>query len=64
MIGKFLLDAAVRDAELWVTAEALDCIYDVFGEDETDKAAYDIDLVNRLRGLAPSLKHKVWWDDL
>ncbi|XP_034236433.1 HEAT repeat-containing protein 3 [Thrips palmi] len=59
VIGKFLMDAAVRDAELWVTAEALDCIFDVFGEDETDKAAFDIDLVNRLRGLAPALKNKV-----
>lgn len=59
VIGKFLLDAAVHDTELWVTAEALDCIFDVFGEDETDQAAFDIDLVERLRGLAPSLKYKV-----
>ncbi|KAJ1524347.1 hypothetical protein ONE63_010849 [Megalurothrips usitatus] len=59
VIGKFLLDAVSRDSELWVIAEALDCIFDVFGEDETDKAAFDIDLVTKLRSLAPSLKNKV-----
>lgn len=59
VIGRFLLESASRGTELWVTAEALDCIFDVFGEDETDKAAYEIDLVNKLRGLAPCLKNKV-----
>lgn len=58
IIGKFLLDAAAGDPELWVIAESLDCIFDVFGEDDTDKVAHDIGLVDKLRGLAPSLKNK------
>lgn len=59
VIGKFLLDVASRDAEVWVSAEALDCIFDVFGEDETDQAAFDIDLVNKLRSFAGPLKSRV-----
>ncbi|KAK3913982.1 HEAT repeat-containing protein 3 [Frankliniella fusca] len=59
VIGKFLLNVASRDPEVWLSAEALDCIFDVFGEDETDKAALDIDLVSKLRSLAAPLKSKV-----
>jgi hypothetical protein len=44
---------------LWVTVEAFDTIMDVFGEDETDNAAAQISLVEKLQTLLPSLKHKV-----
>ncbi|XP_049777192.1 HEAT repeat-containing protein 3 [Schistocerca cancellata] len=59
VVGNFLLDTASKETELWVTAETLDTIMDVFAEDETDLAAAEISLVDRLKGLVPGLKHKV-----
>ncbi|XP_063238676.1 HEAT repeat-containing protein 3 [Bacillus rossius redtenbacheri] len=58
-VGTLLLEAAAGEAELWVGAEALDTLMDVFAEDETDRAAADIDLVQRLRALLPAVRHKV-----
>jgi hypothetical protein len=58
-IGKFLLEVCGRESELWIVAEAVDTIIDVFGEDETDNAAAQIHLVEKLQALLPSLKHKV-----
>ncbi|KDR09420.1 HEAT repeat-containing protein 3 [Zootermopsis nevadensis] len=58
-IGKFLLEVCGRESELWVVAEAVDTVIDVFGEDETDNAAAHINLVEKLKALLPSLKHKV-----
>ncbi|XP_069681892.1 HEAT repeat-containing protein 3 [Periplaneta americana] len=58
-IGKFLLEVCVRETELWVVAEAVDSIMDVFGEDETDLAAVQINLVEKLQALLPALKSKV-----
>jgi hypothetical protein len=58
-IGKFLLELCGRESELWVVAEAVDTIIDVFGEDETDSAALHINLVQKLQALLSSLKHKV-----
>ncbi|XP_067004032.2 HEAT repeat-containing protein 3 [Anabrus simplex] len=58
-IGKFLLDACSKETELWIIAEALDTIMDVFAEDETDRAAALINLVLKLEALLPTLKHKL-----
>lgn len=58
-IGKFLLDVCVRETQLWVIAEAVDSIMDVFGEDETDLAAAQVNLVEKLQALLPALKSKV-----
>ncbi|KAJ9594173.1 hypothetical protein L9F63_014402 [Diploptera punctata] len=58
-IGNFLLDVCARESELWVVAEAVDTIMDVFAEDETDLAAAQINLVEKLQTLLPSLRHKV-----
>nr|CAD7460029.1 unnamed protein product [Timema tahoe] len=58
-IGRFLLEVCSRESELWLVAESLDTLMDVFGEDETDQAAADIALVDKLRALVPSLKYKV-----
>lgn len=35
-IGKVLLDTACSSSDLWITAEAMDAIFDVFKEDHTD----------------------------
>ena len=58
-IGRFLLEVCSRESELWVVAEAIDTIMDIFGEDETDNVAADIKLVDKLQALLPSLKQKV-----
>jgi hypothetical protein len=58
-VGQFLLDVCSRELELWVVAEAIDTIMDIFGEDETDNVAADIKLVDKLQALLPSLKQKV-----
>jgi hypothetical protein len=58
-IGRFLLEVCHLDSEVWVVAEAIDTVMDVFGEDETDIVAADIKLVDKLRALLPSLKREV-----
>lgn len=44
---------------MWVTAEALDVIFDVFAEDHIDSIAKEIGLVEKLQHILPSLKGKV-----
>ena len=58
-IALFLCDVASLDVELWVSAEALDSIFDVFAEDDTDAIVADVRLVDQLRALVPTLKSKV-----
>lgn len=58
-IGQILLDTACLSPDLWITAEAMDALFDVFKEDHTDPIVGDIQLVERLRTLAPTFKHRV-----
>ncbi|XP_071443738.1 HEAT repeat-containing protein 3 isoform X2 [Hetaerina americana] len=61
LVGSFLLQVSTKAEEkLWVIAEALDALMDVFAEDSTDKAAVQIGLVNSLKTLLPSLRSKQW----
>ena len=48
-----------KDTDLWVVAEALDAIFDVFGEDHIDAIVREIGLVEKLKTVAPVLKSKV-----
>lgn len=57
-IGMFLLESCSKDDQLWVVAEALDAIFDVFAEDHLDPVVKEISLVEKLKTLAPSLKQK------
>lgn len=59
MAGSYLLESAEKESALWLTAEALDSLMDLFSEDCTDQAASEINLVRRLESLAPRLKTKV-----
>ena len=61
--GNFLLSAAV-DADVAVAAEALDAIFDVFGDDDdmsddVRKAEKEIRLVSRLSDLVTGFHEKV-----
>lgn len=58
-VGQILLDTACLTQDLWVTAEAMDALFDVFKEDHTDPVVNDIQLVERLKSLAPTFKHRV-----
>lgn len=58
-IGVLLLEVVCKDADLWVVAESLDSIFDVFGEDHVDPVLREIGLVEKLRTVAPALKAKV-----
>ena len=58
-IGLFLHSVVCDDQQLWVIAEALDAIFDVFAEDHTDPVLHEIDLVAKLQAVAPTLKTKV-----
>nr|XP_006818260.1 PREDICTED: HEAT repeat-containing protein 3-like [Saccoglossus kowalevskii] len=60
VIGNHLLDVASKDAVLWVIAEALDAVFDTFGDGKSaDTVAVQISLVNKLKQMVPSLKTKI-----
>ena len=58
-IANFLTEAATRDVELRVVAEALDKIFDMFAEDETDKLCSQVGLIGKLKKLQPGFKAKM-----
>ncbi|XP_078608902.1 HEAT repeat-containing protein 3-like [Branchiostoma floridae x Branchiostoma japonicum] len=60
LIGMFLTEVAGKDAVLWVVAEALDAIFDVFGDGpQVDAVAATIGLVAKLRQISPVFKSRV-----
>ena len=48
-----------EDNELWVSAEALDVIIDIFSDDKTDKLAAKCNLVENLKRIKIIFKTKV-----
>ena len=58
-IGAVFLDVCVRENEVWVLAECLDCIYDVFGSDDHNSVLKELRLVEKLKELLPVYKQKV-----
>lgn len=58
-IGQFFCEVITREKELWVIAECLDCIFDVFGEDHINDIIKDIQLLEKLKYMVPHLKAKV-----
>ncbi|XP_063395183.1 HEAT repeat-containing protein 3 [Cydia fagiglandana] len=57
-ITDFILDQAHKENEVWVLAEAIDTIIDLYSEDETDALAAKLNLVEKLNALSPVLKNK------
>ncbi|KAG0729926.1 HEAT repeat-containing protein 3 [Chionoecetes opilio] len=55
---EFLFKVGAHDAELWVSAEALDVLIDLYSDDKTDKLAHHVHLTDRLRGIQPQFKTK------
>ena len=59
-MGNQLLEVATKDTSLWVAAEALDAIFDSFGDGVTaDRVAIELGLTSRLKAMVPQLKSKV-----
>ncbi|XP_035224930.1 HEAT repeat-containing protein 3-like, partial [Stegodyphus dumicola] len=58
-IGSFLLDVASKDSHIWVVAEALDILLDVFAEDHLDWLAQRICLVEKLTNMLQFLKGRI-----
>lgn len=58
-ITQFILEQAHKEHDVWVLAEAIDTIIDLYSEDETDVIAAKEDLVQKLSILLPVLKLKV-----
>ncbi|XP_013191284.2 HEAT repeat-containing protein 3 [Amyelois transitella] len=57
-ITEFILDQAQKENEVWVLAEAIDTLIDLYSEDESDQLAAKVKLVDKLNLLAPSLRNK------
>ncbi|PIK50047.1 putative HEAT repeat-containing protein 3 [Apostichopus japonicus] len=59
-VGERLVEVATRDPSLWVVAEALDAIFDTFGDGQmADVVADRLELVAKLKVIAPKLKAKL-----
>lgn len=59
LISTFLFDISRTETQVWVIAESIDAIMDIYTEDETDHLAADIELVPRLLSIMPVFKKKV-----
>ncbi|KAJ8735590.1 hypothetical protein PYW07_007210 [Mythimna separata] len=57
-ITEFVLEQAHKENEVWVLAEAIDTLVDLYSEDETDGLAAKVKLVDKLAILAPILRNK------
>ncbi|KAF9421537.1 hypothetical protein HW555_002470 [Spodoptera exigua] len=57
-ITEFILEQAHKENEVWVLAEAIDTLVDLYSEDETDVLAAKVKLTDKLAILAPILKNK------
>lgn len=57
-ITEFILEQAHKESEVWVLAEAIDTLVDLFSEDETDVLAAKVKLTDKLSMLAPILRNK------
>lgn len=58
-VGTFLLEVCCKEEDLRVIAEALDAIFDVFGEDHLDPIVREIQMISRLNLLLPNLKKQI-----
>ncbi|XP_076067823.1 HEAT repeat-containing protein 3 isoform X2 [Oratosquilla oratoria] len=57
-IVDFLLQLSSQENQVWVMAEALDALIDMFSDDKTDHLAHNTHLVDRMKGLQPIFKEK------
>nr|XP_033336474.1 HEAT repeat-containing protein 3 [Megalopta genalis] len=58
-VTAFLLDACTTESKVWVIAESLDAIMDIYAEDDSDLLANEVELVGKLHTLIPVFKNKM-----
>ncbi|TRY63110.1 hypothetical protein TCAL_03911 [Tigriopus californicus] len=58
MAASYLMVAATRESDLRLKAEALDKMFDMFSEDETDGLFLKLGLLPKLRDLEKNIKHE------
>ncbi|XP_014472170.1 PREDICTED: HEAT repeat-containing protein 3 [Dinoponera quadriceps] len=58
-LAEIILNDCSIQTQAWLLAESIDAIMDLFADDETDRLAADIHLVERLRSLVPIFRNKV-----
>lgn len=58
MIAEFLFHVASEAELLWISAEALDAIFDVFAEDYTNHVLHKFQLVDKMQRLLPKFLQK------
>ncbi|KOX74373.1 HEAT repeat-containing protein 3 [Melipona quadrifasciata] len=58
-VSTFLLDICITESSVWVIAESLDAIMDIYAEDNSDQLASEIKLVEKLHTLVPLFKNKM-----
>jgi len=59
VVGLWLVESGARDPDLRVLSEALDKVFDIFGEDDTDNVFSTIKLLPKLKQILPSMKVKM-----
>ncbi|NWR14588.1 HEAT3 protein, partial [Emberiza fucata] len=60
MIGKFLLEVAMKESSLVVAGEALDALFDVFADgEEAERAALQIKLLSALKEFQPVFRMRI-----
>jgi len=59
LLGAWLVDTAAKDEDLRVVAEALDKLFDIFGEDDSDEIFADLKLLQKLRNILPQMKSRI-----
>jgi len=59
ILGLWLVDNAAKDEDLRVVAEALDKLFDVFGEDDSDEIFADLKLLQKLSNILPQMKSRI-----
>eukprot|EP00092_Neocalanus_flemingeri_P019706 GFUD01021342.1.p1 GENE.GFUD01021342.1~~GFUD01021342.1.p1 ORF type:complete len:636 (-),score=251.17 GFUD01021342.1:183-2090(-) len=58
-LSLWLVDTAAKDVDLRVAAEALDKLFDIFGEDDTDRIFAELKLLQKLNIILPELKSRI-----
>lgn len=55
------MEICCKDPTLWISAESLDAIFDIFGQDGAviEEACRDTALVDKLKTLSPAFRSKV-----
>jgi len=58
-IGSWLVESAANDENLRVVAEALDKLFDIFAEDDSDEIFANLKLLQKLRSILSPLKSRI-----